>query len=202
MKELNLKFNVEEAKNSVENNGKVREDFVNDLRSAFCKPISNIDLRFKNSYQGRLVATVIVSYPTGTEQKFAGGVDVDLIQGIIKAMQNDLTLLNEYKASEHMVETPEFGTDEDLVLELFKQFIHSSMNRMITTDWQSNGERYRRVFFYPTLGRARSIKFCLPATEVVNSLIEKACLKKTEEEKVIENVLQDSDSESDTSFEL
>lgn len=203
MKTINFDlFTKNENMNAViENNGKVAETFVTDLRNAFEKPFYQSEMRFKQSFNGRLVANLKITYPTGTEQKLAGGVDADLILAVIAAMQGNTKLMVEYKAAEHYVETPE--EDENLVLDLFSQFLRSPMNRLITTDWISKeGDRYRRVFFYPTRSHGRCIKFCLPATEEVNSLIEKACLKKTPEEMMVEeeldkiNVETCSDSET------
>lgn len=170
----------------VENNGKVSETFVNDLRNAFGKPISNVEMRFKQAYNGRLIADLKVSYPTGTDLKLAGGTDTDLIVALVKTLQNDNTSLNEYKAVDHSVDVAK--ENEDMILNLFTQFLGSRMQRLITTDWISaTGERFRRVFFFPTFNRNKVIKFCIPATDEINLLLENACKKNSEDTDSDEN---------------
>ena len=70
-------------------------------------------------------------------------------------------------------------------MELFKQYINSTMRGYIEADWYNNsGERYRCVRFSSTFNG--NVKFCMKATDEVNSLICEACkpewMKKSEAE--------------------
>ena len=71
------------------------------------------------------------------------------------------------------------------LMELFKQYINSTMRGYIEADWYNNGgERYRCVRFSSTFNG--NVKFCMKATDEVNSLICEACkpewMKKSEAE--------------------
>lgn len=80
--------------------------------------------------------------------------------------------LSAYKAEEHEVEIANNG--ENLVLELFKQYIKSPIRGYIETDWYSNKEeRYRCMRFTSTFNG--NVRFCLKATDEVNNLIHEVC---------------------------
>ena len=71
------------------------------------------------------------------------------------------------------------------LMELFKQYMNSTMRGYIEADWYNNsGERYRCVRFSSTFNG--NVKFCMKATDEVNSLICEACkpewMKKSEAE--------------------
>ncbi len=166
----NVKF-PEVLNNEIENT-KVNAAFVQALKEAFLMLPTKTDMRFKQSNSGQLIISVTVTYWTGTVQHFEGAGDTELISAIHNGMAKIINDLSAYKAEEHEVEVAKDG--ENLVLELFKQYIKSSMRGYIETDWYSNkGERYRCMRFTNTFNGY--IRFCLKATDEVNELISEAC---------------------------
>ena len=159
----NLKF-AEALNSEVENiveNTKVSAAFVQELKEAFLMFPVRTDMRFKQSSKGELIISVTVVYATGMTQHFEGAGE----------------------AEEHEVEIAQEG--ENLVMELFKQYMNSTMRGYIEADWYNNsGERYRCVRFSSTFNG--NVKFCMKATDEVNSLICEACkpewMKKSEAE--------------------
>ncbi|MEY8685209.1 hypothetical protein AB9N12_03380 [Bacteroides sp. AN502(2024)] len=184
----NIKFS-EELNNKVENiveNTKVSAEFVQALKEAFLMFPVKTDMRFKQSSKGELVISVTVVYSSGMTQHFEGAGDADLISAIHLGMAKIINGLHDYKAEEHEVETAKEG--ESLMMELFKQYMNSTMRGYIEADWYSNsGERYRCVRFSSTFNG--NVKFCMKATDEVNSLIREACkpewMKKTEAEQQV-----------------
>lgn len=170
----NIKF-TEELNNEVENvveNAKVSAAFVQELKEAFSMSPVRTDMRFKQSSKGELIISVTVVYATGMTQHFEGAGDADLISAIHLGMAKIINGLHDYKAEEHEVEIAQEG--ENLVMELFKQYINSTMRGYIEADWYNNGgERYRCVRFSSTFNG--NVKFCMKATDEVNSLIREAC---------------------------
>lgn len=170
----NIKFTEElnsEVKNVVENT-KVSAAFVQELKEAFLMFPVRTDMRFKQSSKGELIISVTVVYATGMTQHFEGAGDTELISAIHKGIAKIINDLSAYKAEEHEVEVAKDG--ENLVLELFKQYIKSPMRGYIETDWYSNkGERYRCMRFTNTFNGY--VRFCLKATDEVNKLISEAC---------------------------
>lgn len=170
----NIKFTEElnsEVKNVVENT-KVSAAFVQELKEAFLMFPVRTDMRFKQSSKGELIISVTVVYATGMTQHFEGAGDTELISAIHKGIAKIINDLSAYKAEEHEVEVAKDG--ENLVLELFKQYIKSPMRGYIETDWYSNkGERYRCMRFTSTFNGY--VRFCLKATDEVNKLISEAC---------------------------
>lgn len=165
-------------------NNKVSAEFVNELKEAFRMFPPKADMRFKQSPDGQLIISVTVTYERGMVQHFEGVGDADLISAILLAMGRVIKGLSEYKAEEHEVETAQEG--EDLVMEIFKQYINSATRSYIETDWLSNkGERYRCIRFTPSFNM--NVKFCLKATDEVNNLINEACkpewMKRAEAQK-------------------
>lgn len=166
----NVKF-PEVLNNEIEN-AKVNAAFVQALKEAFLMFPTKTDMRFKQSNTGQLIISVTVTYWTGTVQHFEGAGDAELISAIHNGMAKIINDLSAYKAEEHEVEVAKDG--ENLVLELFKQYIKSPMRGYIETDWYSNkGERYRCMRFTNTFNGY--IRFCLKATDEVNELISEAC---------------------------
>lgn len=178
----NIKFSEvlnSEMKNTVENS-KVSAEFVQALKEAFLMFPIKTDMCFKQSSKGELIISVTVVYATGMTQHFEGAGDADLISAIHFGMAKIINGLHDYKAEEHEIETAKEG--ENLVMELFKQYMNSTMRGYIQADWfNSKGERYRCVRFSPTFNGY--VKFCMKATDEVNSLIREACkpewMKKT-----------------------
>lgn len=165
----NIKF-PEVLNNEVENT-KVNAAFVQALKEAFLMFPTKTDMRFKQSC-GQLIISVTVTYRTGIVQHFEGAGDTDLISAIHKGMAKIIDDLSAYKAEEHKVEIANDG--ENLVLELFKQYIQSPMRGYIETDWYNNkGDRYRSMRFTSTFNG--NVRFCLKATNEVNELINEAC---------------------------
>lgn len=172
MKKINFNILSENASTNVVNNTKVNAAFVQALKEAFLMFPTKTDMRFKQSNSGQLIISVTVTYWTGTVQHFEGAGDTDLISAIHKGMAKIINDLSAYKAEEHEVEVAKDG--ENLVLELFKQYIKSPMRGYIETDWYNNkGERYRCMRFTNTFNGY--IRFCLKATDEVNELISAAC---------------------------
>ena len=168
----NIKF-TEELNNEVENvveNTKVSAAFVQELKEAFLMFPVRTDMRFKQSSKDELIISVTVVYATGMTQHFEGAGDADLISAIHFGMAKMINGLHDYKAEEHEVEIAK--ENENLVMD-------------IEADWYNNGgERYRCVRFSSTFNG--NVKFCMKATDEVNSLIREACkpewMKKSEAE--------------------
>lgn len=154
----------------VVNNTKVSTEFVQALKEAFLMFPTKTDMRFKQSC-GQLIISVTVTYRTGIVQHFEGAGDTDLISAIHKGMAKIIDDLSAYKAEEHEIEIANDG--ENLVLELFKQYIQSPMRGYIETDWYNKGDRYRSMRFTSTFNG--NVRFCLKATNEVNELINEAC---------------------------
>lgn len=172
MKKISFNILSENASTNVVNNTKVNATFVQALKEAFLMFPAKTDMRFKQSNSGQLIISVTVTYWTGTVQHFEGAGDTELISAIHNGMAKIINDLSAYKAEEHEVEVAKDG--ENLVLELFKQYIKSPMRGYIETDWYSNkGERYRCMRFTNTFNGY--IRFCLKATDEVNELISEAC---------------------------
>ena len=171
MKNVNFAGVNNEVANSVKNT-KVSAAFVQELKDAFLMFPLRTDMRFKQSPKGELIISVTVTYRTGMVQHFEGAGDADLITAIHFGMAKITNNLHDYKAEEHEVEIAQ--KDENLVMELFKQYMDSTMRRYIEADWHSNsGERYRCVRFSSTFNGY--VRFCMKATDEVNSLISEAC---------------------------
>lgn len=172
MKQMNFGNITENASTKMVDNTKVNAAFVQALKEAFLMFPTKTDMRFKQSNSGQLIISVTVTYWTGTVQHFEGAGDTELILAIHNGMAKIINDLSAYKAEEHEVEVAKDG--ENLVLELFKQYIKSPMRGYIETDWYSNkGERYRCMRFTNTFNGY--IRFCLKATDEVNELISEAC---------------------------
>ena len=123
----NLKF-AEALNSEVENiveNTKVSAAFVQELKEAFLMFPVRTDMRFKQSSKGELIISVTVVYATGMTQHFEGAGDADLISAIHFGMAKMINGLHDYKAEEHEVEIAQEG--ENLVMELFKQYMNSTM---------------------------------------------------------------------------
>ena len=172
MKNMNFGNIIENVSTKVVDNTKVSAEFVQALKEAFLMFPTKTDMRFKQSNSGQLIISVTVTYWTGTVQHFEGAGDTDLISAIHKGMAKIINDLSAYNAEEHEIEVAKDG--ENLVLELFKQYIQSPMRGYIETDWYSNkGERYRCMRFTSTFNG--NVRFCLKATDEVNGLINEAC---------------------------
>ena len=181
MKQINFSIN-QEVVNHV-NDSKVNALFVSEIKNAFLMFPRTVDMRYKQSVEGKLVISLNVTYDNNMSQHFQDYGDADLISAILMAMGKDIDALSKYKAEEHDVEIAQ--EEENLVLAIFKQYMSSSMRSYIETDWvSSNGTRYRRITFSPSFNM--NVKFCLQATEEVNNIINEACkpewLKKEEAE--------------------
>lgn len=162
---------IENVSTKVVDNTKVSAEFVQALKEAFLMFPTKTNMSFKQS-NSRLIISVTVTYSNGTKQHFEGAGDTDLISAIHKGMAKIIDDLSAYNAEEHEIEVAKDG--ENLVLELFKQYIQSPMRGYIETDWYSSkGERYRCMRFTSTFNG--NVRFCLKATDEVNGLINEAC---------------------------
>lgn len=171
MKTINFNCLENNTVNNVADN-KVSPKFVSELKRAFRMFPPRADMRYKQSPDGRLIISVTVTYESGMTQHFEGAGDTDLISAILLAMGRILNDLCDYKAEEHEVETA--NESENLVMEIFKQYISSHMGGYIESDWYNNkGERYRCIKFTPSFNK--NVKFCLKATDEVNDLFNEIC---------------------------
>lgn len=184
MKKVNFTNIAENTLTNVVDNNKVSAEFVQALKEAFLMFPTKTNMSFKQSNSGQLIISVTVTYSNGTKQHLEGAGDTELISAIHNGMAKIIDDLSAYKAEEHEVEIANNG--ENLVLELFKQYIKSPIRGYIETDWYTNkGERYRCMRFTSTFNG--NVKFCLKATDEVNNLISEACkpewMKRAETEK-------------------
>lgn len=164
---------------------KVSAEFVNQVKEAFLMFPKSVTMRNKQNAEGRLLISLMVTYRNGMKQHLEGAADADLISTIITAMGKDNSRWAEYEQEEHEIEVATEG--ENLVMETFKQYWNSSMQRLIESDWFSNtGKRYRSITFSPSYNMY--IKFCLEATDGLNAMITEACkpewMKSSEAEEV------------------
>lgn len=172
MKKLNFTNIAENTLTNVVDNNKVSAEFVQALKEAFLMFPTKTNMSFKQSNTGQLIISVTVTYHNGTKQHLEGAGDTELISAIHNGMAKIIDDLSAYKAEEHEIEIA--NDEENLVLELFKQYIKSPIRGYIETDWYSNkGERYRCMRFTSTFNG--NVRFCLKATDEVNSLIHEAC---------------------------
>ena len=163
---------------------KVSINFVTELTKAFCMFPPKANMSFKQDPNGRLIIIVTVYYDVKTSQTFEGFGDVDLISAIVDGMGRNIKSLCEYLEKEHDVEIATEG--ENLVLEIFRQYLGATTQCYIEKDWfSSKGERYRKVKFTPSFNM--NIKFCLKANEEIDNMISEACkpewMKKAEQEE-------------------
>lgn len=172
MKEIDFDSLYENNSTNVVDKSKVDASFVQKLKEAFLMFPVSTNMRFKQSPQGKLIISVTVTYTTGMVQHLEGTGDIDLISAIQFGMAKITKKLCDYKAEEHKVEVAQEG--KNLVMELFKQYMGSTMRGYIETDWYSKrGERYRCVRFTPTFNG--KVTFYMKATEEVNNLICESC---------------------------
>lgn len=166
------KIKFPEVLNNEVENTKVNAAFVQALKEAFLMFPTKTNMSFKQPNTGQLIISVTVTYSNGTKQHLEGAGDTELISAIHKGMAKIINDLSAYKAEEHEVEIANNG--ENLVLELFKQYIKSPMRGYIETDWYNNKrEQYRCMRFTSTFNG--NVRFCLKATDEVNNLIHEAC---------------------------
>ena len=172
MKKVNFTNITENTLTNVVDNNKVNAEFVQALKEAFLMFPTKTNMSFKQSNTGQLIISVTVTYSNGTKQHLEGAGDTELISAIHNGMAKIIDDLSAYKAEEHEVEIANNG--ENLVLELFKQYIKSPIRGYIETDWYSNKEeRYRCMRFTSSFNG--NVRFCLKATDEVNNLIHEVC---------------------------
>ncbi len=151
---------------------KVNPAFVESVKEAFLMLPKSVTMRYKQNALRQLIISLVVTYKNGMKQHFEGAADVELISVILSAMGGDNTKWIEYSKQERDIEVA--ADDEDMVLELFKQYFASLMQRFVESDWYSaTGKRYRQVTFVPFYNM--NVKFTLEATDEVNNLILEAC---------------------------
>ena len=151
---------------------KVDAQFINNLKSVFSKFPQRTVMRFRQDPSGRLIIRVEPTYANGITQVVDGFGDADLINTILSAGAGMLTELEEYHADEHDIEVA--AEDEDLRLEILKQFLSSGRRSTIEPDWKSrDGKTYRRISYISP--HNMEVRFCIEATENVNKLLNDAC---------------------------
>ena len=168
MKEIN--FFKNEKLNSVEANNKVDKKFVTAIKQAYRTFPRGSSMSFRQDLEGRLIIKLKIVHATGMKRVLEGYGDADLISAISSYAIGRFDV--EFNAAEHEVETAVEG--ENLRVEIFKQYLDSSLQGTIGPDWVSpSGKVYRMISY--VLPRNLQIRFCLEASDEIDSLLENAC---------------------------
>lgn len=168
MKEINIL--KDEKLNSVEANNKVDEKFVTAIQQAYRTFPRGSSMSFSQDPEGRLIIKLVIIHVTGMKRVLEGYGDADLISAISSYAIGRFDF--EYNAADHEVETAVEG--ENLRTEIFKQYLASPLKGTIGPDWVSpSGKVYRMVSY--VLPHNLQIRFCLEASDEIDSLLENAC---------------------------
>lgn len=171
MKKINI---LKDKKlNSVEANNKVDEKFVTAIQQAYRTFPRGSSMSFSQDLEGRLIIKLKIVHATGMKRVMEGYGDADLISTITSYAIGRFDV--EYNAAEHEVETAVEG--ENLRAEIFKQYLDSPLKGTIGPDWVSpSGKVYRMISY--VLPHNLQIRFCLEASDEIDSLLENACAPK------------------------
>ncbi|MBP3843570.1 MAG: hypothetical protein J6E48_00295 [Prevotella sp.] len=171
MKEINYIKN--EKLNGVEANNKVDEKFVTAIQQAYRTFPRGSSMSFRQDPEGRLIIKLKIVHATGMKRIMEGYGDADLISTITSYAIGRFDV--EYNAAEHEVETAVEG--ENLRFEIFKQYLASPLKGTIGPDWVSpSGKVYRMILY--VLPHNLEVRFCLEASDEIDSLLENACTPK------------------------
>ena len=168
MKKISLTTN--EILNSVDVNTKIDEKFVTAIQRAYMTFPRGSSMSFRQDPEGRLIIKLVIIHVTGMKRVLEGFGDADLISVISSYAIGRFDV--EYNTAEHEVETAVEG--ENLRLEIFKQYLDSPLKGTIGPDWVSPSGKVYRVISY-VLPHNLQIKFCLEASDEIDSLLENAC---------------------------
>lgn len=153
---------VEEIKKMVDPN------FVENIQKVFKRIPMWTVLRFPKDAQGLLKISLEPTYQTGMKHVLEGYGDADLVSYIF-SIATDVS--DKYEASDHEVDSS--TNDEDIRIELLKQFLENGMDGKIS-DWtNSYGVAFKRISY--VLPRNLEVRFCLEATDELNNLLDIAC---------------------------
>ncbi len=168
MKKIILTTN--EILNSVDVNTKIDEKFVTAIQRAYMTFPRGSSMSFRQDPEGRLIIKLVIIHVTGMKRVLEGFGDADLISVISSYAIGRFDV--DYVAAEHEVEKAAEG--ENLRAEIFKQYLDSPLNGTIGPDWISpSGKIYRMISY--VLPHNLQIKFCLEASDEIDSLLENAC---------------------------
>ena len=127
-------------------------------------------MSFNQDPEGRLIIKLVINHATGMKRIIEGYGNADLISAISSYAIGRFDI--EYNAAEHEVETAVEG--ENLRVEIFKQYLASPLKGTIGPDWVSpSGKVYRMISY--VLPHNLQIRFCLEASDEIDSLLENAC---------------------------
>jgi len=171
MKKISLTTN--EIQNSVDLNTKVDEKFVKAIQRAYMTFPRGSSMSFRQDLEGRLIIKLKIIHATGMKRVLEGYGDPDLISAILSYAIGRFDV--EYNAADHEVETAVEG--ENLRFEIFKQYLDSPMKGTIGPDWISPSGKVYRVISY-VLPHNLEVRFCLEASDEIDSLLENACTPK------------------------
>ena len=149
---------------------KVDELFVKAIQKAYMSFPRGSSMSFGQDPEGRLIIKLVINHATGMKRVLEGYGDADLISAISSYAIGRFDF--EYNAADHEVETAVEG--ENLRVEIFKQYLASPLKGTIGPDWISPSGKVYRVISY-VLPHNLQIKFCLEASDEIDSLLENAC---------------------------
>ena len=163
-------FTTNENLSSANVSTKVDEKFVKAIQKAYMSFPRGSSMSFSQDLEGRLIIKLVINHATGMKRVMEGYGDADLISTITSYAIGRFDV--EYNAAEHEVETAVEG--ENLRAEIFKQYLASPLKGTIGPDWVSpSGKVYRMISY--VLPHNLQIKFCLEASDEIDSLLENAC---------------------------
>lgn len=143
--------------------------FVNKLFKGFLNIPTKVDVKFKN-VEKKLQMIVSMTHKNKITQVHKSFADFALVEDVVAAMGMKIGYLEHYKADEHEVKS----TEEDLRVELFRQFLQSPYRCYFGDDFVAkNGDRYLCATF--TVNYEKTVSFCLKRTEEMENIIDTAC---------------------------
>lgn len=147
----------------------VDQQVVNDLFHAFMEIPQEVVVSFKNE-DGFLRMVVKMNHREKFFRRYETYTDSKLVEYILGAMRGILSgALEAYKTEEHPLE----ASENDLRIELFRQFINSPLRCRFDADFvANNGDRYMIATF--NISYRKQVKFCLKRTEEVEAIINEA----------------------------
>lgn len=164
-----VKSSVEEQTITHIPNATVNLAVVQNIYHAFLNIPTNVTMGFKN-VENKLLMIVRVTHKNKITQEYTTFADFDLVEAMLNALGMRIGELPKYCKTEHTVE----ATEEDLRIELFRQFLNSPYRCYFGNDFiSSNNERYACATF--SIGFKKEVKFCLKRNEEVEKMINQAC---------------------------
>ena len=150
-------------------NATVNLAVVQNIYRAFLSIPTNVTVGFKN-VEGKLLMIVRMTHKNKITQEYTTFADFDLVEAMVNALGMRIGALPKYCKTEHTIE----ATEEDLRIELFRQFLNSPNRCYFGNDFvSSSNERYVCATF--SIGFKKEVKFCLKRNEEVERMISQAC---------------------------